>query len=76
MGEKKVATLKEPKYEVPVWHKVTMNMDEAMAYTGIGRDKLREMTNKENCKFVLWVGNKRLIKRKVLDEYIENMYSV
>lgn len=75
MGEK-VATLKEPKYDVPVWHKITMNMDETMAYTGIGRDKLREMTNRENCPFVLWIGNKRLIKRKVLDEYISKMYSV
>ena len=33
----KAATLKEPKHDVPVWHKLTMNMDETMAYTGIGR---------------------------------------
>ncbi|MDT4376932.1 MAG: helix-turn-helix domain-containing protein [Clostridia bacterium] len=72
----KVATLKEPKHEIPVWHKLTLNMDETMAYTGIGRDKLREMTNREDCPFVLWIGNKRLIKRRILDEYIMKMYSV
>ncbi len=67
---------KQPKYEVPIWHKVTLNMEETMAYTGIGRDKLREMTDREDCPFILWNGNKRLIKRKVLDEYIAKMYSV
>ncbi|MDT4376933.1 excisionase [Blautia coccoides] len=72
----KAATLKEPKYDVPVWHKLTMNMDETMAYTGIGRNKLSEMTNKEDCPFVLWLGNKRLIKREILDEYIEKTYSI
>ena len=56
--------------------KVTLNMEETMAYTGIGRDKLREMTDREDCPFILWNGNKRLIKRKVLDEYIAKMYSV
>ncbi len=76
MTNSKPATLKEPRYEVPVWHKVTLTIDEAMAYTGIGRDKLREMTNREDCPFVLWLGSKRLIKRKVFDEYIAKMYSV
>lgn len=70
-------SIKKPeKYVVPLWHKVTLNMEEAMAYTGIGRDKLREMTNREDCPFVLWIGNKRLIKRTVFDEYIAKMYSV
>lgn len=64
------------KYEVPLWHKSNLTIDEAVAYTGIGRDKLREMTNREDCPFVLWIGNKRLIKRKVFDDYIAKMYSV
>lgn len=67
---------KNRSYKVPIWHKVTLNMDEAMAYTGIGRDKLREITNCEDCPFVLWIGNKRLIKRKVFDEYIRKSYSL
>ena len=67
---------KRPKYDVPVWHKTNLSIDEAVAYTGIGRDKLREMTSRENCPFVLWIGNRRLIKRMVFDEYIANMYSV
>lgn len=53
-----------------------LTIDEATAYTGIGRDKLYEMTSREKCPFVLWVGNRRMIKRRVFDEYIEKMYSI
>lgn len=44
--------------------------------TGIGRDKLYEMTSLADCPFVLWVGNRRMIKRRIFDEYIEQMYSI
>ena len=62
--------------QVPIWHKATLSMEEAMAYTGIGRDKLREMTNREDCPFILWNGSKRLIKRQAFDEYILKVYSI
>ncbi|MFG6379765.1 MAG: helix-turn-helix domain-containing protein [Lachnospiraceae bacterium] len=68
--------VKQPKYEVPLWHKTNLSIDEAVAYTGIGRAKLYEMTNREDCPFVLWIGNRRVIKRQVFDEYIANMYSI
>ena len=53
------------KIQVPLWHKMNLSIDEAAAYSGIGRDKLYEMTNKEDCPFVLWIGNRRLIKREI-----------
>lgn len=74
MGEDKKE--KQPKYEVPLWHKTNLSIDEAVAYTGIGRAKLYEMTNREDCPFVLWIGNRRVIKRQVYDEYIANVYSI
>jgi len=43
---------------------------------GIGINKLREITNEDRCKFVLWVGNKRLIKRRLFDQFIEQAYSI
>ena len=57
---------------VPVWERATITLEEAAAYTGIGVRKLREMT----CDYVMWVGNRRMIKRRKLDEYLENAYSV
>ena len=55
---------------VPIWVKPYLT------YTGIGRDKLYEMTSLADCPFVLWVGNRRMIKRRIFDEYIEQMYSI
>lgn len=62
------------KYEVPIWEKSNLNLEEAAAYSGIGINKLRRISDKEDCSFVLWIGSKRLIKRRKLDEYIENAY--
>lgn len=62
--------------EVPVWEKTTLTLEEAAAYTGIGIHKLREITDDESNQLVLWVGRKRLIKRKPLEKYIDQTYSV
>lgn len=61
---------------VPIWEKSNLSLEEAAAYSGIGVNKLRELTNEKNCRFVLWVGNKRLIKRRLFDQYIEQEYSI
>ena len=62
--------------EVPIWEKSNLTIEETAAYTGIGINKIREMSNGDNCPFVLWVGNKRLIKRKKFDEYIERCFLI
>ncbi len=62
--------------DIPIWEKSNLTLEEAAAYSGIGTGKLREITNSENCKFVLWVGSKRLIKRRLFDQYIEESYSI
>ena len=64
------------KCEVPIYEKSNLTLEEAAAYFNIGINKLREMTDSQNCPFVLWVGTKRLIKRKKMDEYLEKAYSV
>ncbi|MDR2021933.1 MAG: helix-turn-helix domain-containing protein [Hungatella sp.] len=62
--------------EVPIWEKSNLTIEEAAAYSGIGINKIRELSNDEQCKFVLWVGSKRLIKRRLFDTYIERQYSI
>lgn len=64
------------KNEVPIWKKQNFSVNEAAVYSGIGINKLREMTEREDCPFVLWVGQKRLIKRLQFDEYISHMFSI
>ncbi len=65
-----------PMKEIPIWEKSNLTLEEAAAYSGIGINKLREITNEPNCHFVLWVGSKRLIKRKQLDKYIDDCFSL
>jgi hypothetical protein len=62
--------------EVPIWEKSNLSLEEAAAYSGIGINKLRDLTNEKDCRFVLWVWNKRLIKRRLFDQSIEQMYSI
>lgn len=62
--------------EIPIWEKSNLTIEEAAVYSGIGRNKLRELTESENCTFVLWIGTKRLIKRRKFDEFIDKAYSV
>ena len=62
--------------QVPIWEKSNLTLDEAAAYSGIGKNKLRELSDDRNCKFVLWNGNKRLIKRRELDKFTDEAYSI
>lgn len=70
--------INDSKKHVPIWEKSNLTLEEAAVYSGIGINinKLCELTNDENCKFVLWVGSKRLLKRKKLDLYLEDCYSI
>lgn len=61
---------------VPIWEKVLLTLEEAASYTGIGINKLREISNNEDCSFIIWNGSKRLFKRAKLEEYLEKSYSI
>ena len=62
--------------EVPIWEKSNLTLEEAAAYSGIGINKLRSISDSEKFQFVLWIGSKSFIKRKKLDVYTESMYSL
>ena len=62
--------------EVPIWEKSNLTLEEAAAYSGIGINKLRTLSDDEDCNFVLWVGSKRLIKRRAFDRFIESVFSI
>ena len=69
-------TKKEKDHLVPIWERRNLTLDEASVYTGIGVDKLREISNSDDCDFVLWVGTKRLLKRKQLEDYLDKCRSI
>ena len=69
-------TISRKRTEVPIWEKATLTLEEAAEFSGIGIHKIRELSDARNCKFVLWNGNRRLIKRKKFEEFIDESYSI
>ena len=64
------------KGEVEIKDKVLLTLEEAAAYTGVGINKLRKVSNNEDCKFVIFIGTKRMLKREALKEYLSKQYSI
>lgn len=56
--------------EIPFWFKLTLTIREAAAYSNIGINKIEELLKQPTCNFVLYIGNKKLIKRKEFEQYI------
>lgn len=55
---------------VPVWYKLTLTLEEAAAYSGVGIKKLRELSSEDN-DFVMYINSKRVINRRKLEKYLE-----
>ncbi|MCI7180573.1 MAG: excisionase [Schaedlerella sp.] len=53
----------------PIWEKKWLTIEEASAYSGIGRGKLRELSKTAGCPFAIWMGSKIHIVREKLDKY-------
>ncbi len=64
------------KDKIALSQKSLLTLEEASAYFNIGVCKMRELTNDDNCPYVLWNGSKRLIKRKPFEEFLYRSYSV
>lgn len=55
---------------VPIHLKMNLTSKEAAEYINIGINKIGSMLRTPNCPFVLYVGTKKLVKRKEFEEYI------
>ena len=70
------SSVKKLSYNVPLWHKPNLSIEEASIYSNIGTGKLYEMTEKQDCPFVTlelgkppeWIKAKKIF----LKEYICN----
>ena len=56
--------------KVLIHEKLNLTIREAAEYSNIGINRIDEMLKKPNCPFVLYVGSKKLVKRKDFEEYI------
>ena len=56
--------------KVPIQLKVALTAREAAEYSNIGINKIDSMLRTPNCPFVLYVGTKKLVKRKEFEQFI------
>ena len=53
--------------------KYALTIDEAAQYFNIGKNKLRELVKEPGCTFVMYSGNRCLIKRRKFEKYLDNI---
>lgn len=58
--------------KVPIHLKTTLTIREAAEYSNIGINKIDSLLRSPNCPFVLYVGTKKLVKRKEFEQFISN----
>ena len=56
--------------KVPIHLKGTLTIREAAEYSNIGINKIDSLLRTPNCPFVLYVGTKKLVKRKEFEQFI------
>lgn len=62
--------MRELNEKVPIHQKIALTIKEAAEYSNIGINKIDQMLRTPNCPFVLFVGTKKLVKRKEFEEFI------
>lgn len=55
---------------VPICDKIALTIEEAAEYSNIGQNRISELLKQPRCSFVLYVGNKKLVKRKEFERFI------
>lgn len=55
---------------VPIYRKLTLTIPEASEYSNIGQNKISDLLKMPRCTFVIYVGKKKLVKRKEFEDFI------
>ena len=56
--------------KIPLWEKANLTIEEAAEYSNIGQNRISEMLKMPRCPFVLYVGKKKLVKRKEFEKFL------
>lgn len=51
--------------------KLTLTINEAAKYSGIGINKLRRIAREPGCPFSMYIGSRCVIKREAFEEFIK-----
>lgn len=61
---------------LPIDRKMQLSIREAAEYSNIGINKIDELLKQPNCPFVLYVGTRKLVKRRAFEEFIEGRVAI
>ena len=61
---------------VPLCEKWLLSIEEVAAYFGVGQNRLAKLASQDGCKFVVFVGNTKRIKRKKFEEFLDEQYAI
>lgn len=62
--------------EIPIWEKANLTIKEAAEYSNIGINRIEKLLKMPNCKFVLYVGRKKLVKRREFDKFLSDTVEI
>ena len=65
-----VVQIEKENEHVPIHEKVTLTIREAAEYSNIGINRIENILKSPRCPFVLYVGTKKLVKRKEFEKFI------
>lgn len=68
--------MNEPDEKLPIDRKLALSIREASEYSNIGINRIDSLLRTPNCPFVLFVGSKKLVKRKEFEEYISQKIAI
>ena len=62
---------------VPIWEKYSLTIEVAAAYFRIGENSIRQILNENNdADFWFWNGNRKQIKRKLFEKYMDSLHEI
>ena len=64
------------KNEIPIWEKSNLTIEEAAEYSNIGQNRISNLLKEPRCPFVLYVGSKKLVKRKEFEKFISESVEI
>ena len=64
------------KQHVAICEKVALTIEEAAEYSNIGQNRISSLLKELRCPFVLYVGTKKLVKRKEFEKFISESVEI
>lgn len=61
---------------IPIKDKYLLTIREAAEYSNIGINRLSRMLNDPYCSFVLFNGNRKLVKRIEFEKYLSEAHNI